>query len=205
MVKSKKGLSAAEKRKRLEALFHETKEFYQLKELEKIAPKVKGIVSQSVKEVLQSLVDDDLVASDKIGTSNYFWSFPSSALQSRRTKIEVLTQELQKLKEKNAELQSNIGVAYGGREESDDRAVLLKKVAELETTNKKHQENLARFRECDPTLLEAKENHANIALECGNRWTENIFILQSYCSNKFNIERSDFNQQFGIPEDLDTL
>ena len=60
-----------------------------LKELEKMAPKMKGIgtpyiiwkektcspslstvVSQSVKEVLQSLVDDGLVQGDKIGSSN---------------------------------------------------------------------------------------------------------------------------------------
>ncbi|GBC10523.1 hypothetical protein RclHR1_00970024 [Rhizophagus clarus] len=202
---SKKGLSLAEKRKRLEALFHETKDFYQLKELEKDAPKSKGIVANTVKDVLQSLVDDNLVNTDKIGTSNYYWSFPSSALQSRKARIEELTQELQKFKEKNTELQSNIDLAYDGREKSDDRAILLKKVAELEAINKKHQESLARFRECDPALLEAKENHANLALECGNRWTENIYLLQSYCLQKFNIERADFNQQFGIPEDFDTL
>jgi len=47
-----------------------------------MAPKKKGIVTQSVKEVLQSLVDDNLVSFEKIGTSNYFWSFPSTALQS---------------------------------------------------------------------------------------------------------------------------
>ena len=29
----------------------------------------KGVISQSVKDVVQSLVDDDLVAKDKIGTS----------------------------------------------------------------------------------------------------------------------------------------
>ena len=33
----------------------------------------------SVKDVLQSLVDDALVDTDRIGTSNYFWSFPSKA------------------------------------------------------------------------------------------------------------------------------
>ena len=61
---------------------------YQLKELEKLGPKLKGIgeslcmnlchrkldwpsiVSQSVKEVLQSLVDDGHVQAEKIGASN---------------------------------------------------------------------------------------------------------------------------------------
>lgn len=35
--------------------------------------------SMSVKDVLQSLVDDGMVDSDRIGTSNYFWAFPSKA------------------------------------------------------------------------------------------------------------------------------
>lgn len=78
----KKGLSFEEKRKRLCEIFLEKKDFFQLKELEKMGPKLKGIVSQSVKEVLQSLVDDDLVVCEKIGTSNYFWSFPSAVLQT---------------------------------------------------------------------------------------------------------------------------
>lgn len=53
-----------------------------MKELEKIAPKEKGITSMSVKEVVQSLVDDALVDTEKIGTSIYFWSFPSKAFQT---------------------------------------------------------------------------------------------------------------------------
>ncbi|GJY68713.1 meiotic nuclear division protein 1 homolog isoform X2 [Tanacetum coccineum] len=39
----------------------------ELKELEKLGPR-KGVISQSVKDVVQSLVDDDLVSKDKIGT-----------------------------------------------------------------------------------------------------------------------------------------
>ncbi|CAG8443713.1 9699_t:CDS:2 [Ambispora gerdemannii] len=200
-----KGLSAAEKRRRLEELFHETKEFYQLKELEKIAPKQKGIVMQSVKDVLQSLIDDNLVATDRIGTSNYFWSFPSSALQSRKAKIDELTHELEKLKEKKSEIQLNIEKAKGGREESDDREELLKKLAEAKTLKKQNTDELQRYRECDPTLLEAKEKAAKCALESANRWTDNIFQLQTYICDKFFMPREDFYSRFGIPEDLDTI
>lgn len=48
-----------------------------LKDLEKAATKEKGIPLQTVKDVLTSLVSDDMVDTDKIGTSVYFWSFPS--------------------------------------------------------------------------------------------------------------------------------
>ena len=38
--------------------------------------------SMSVKDVLQSLVDDGMVDTERIGTSNYFWAYPSKALHS---------------------------------------------------------------------------------------------------------------------------
>jgi len=36
----------------------------------------------SVKEILQGLVDDGMVDTDKIGTCVYFWAFPSKAGQN---------------------------------------------------------------------------------------------------------------------------
>lgn len=73
---SKRRVSLDEKRVRMLQIFYEKREFFTLKEIEKIAPKEKGIVVQSVKDILQSLVDDDLVRAEKIGTSTYFWRFP---------------------------------------------------------------------------------------------------------------------------------
>lgn len=45
-------------------------------ELEKLGPKEKGVISQAVKDIVQSLVDDGMVDTEKIGTSVYFWAFP---------------------------------------------------------------------------------------------------------------------------------
>jgi len=70
-----------------------------------LAPKLKGIVSQSVKDVLQSLLDDGLVQMDKIGASNFYWSFPSrhgAGLKANLSKasevMDGLTQQLHDLK-----------------------------------------------------------------------------------------------------------
>lgn len=41
--------------------------------------RVVALAMMSVKDVLQSLVDDGMVDSDRIGTSNYFWALPSKA------------------------------------------------------------------------------------------------------------------------------
>jgi len=63
------------------------KDFFQLKELERMCQKEKGITSMSVKDILTSLVDDGLVDTDKVGTSVYFWAFPSKASQNVSSKI----------------------------------------------------------------------------------------------------------------------
>jgi hypothetical protein len=60
------------------------------------------LVQQSVKDVLQSLVDDGLVTVEKIGTSNYYWSFPSTIQQSVRTKERTIhdnTQQMDSIQE----------------------------------------------------------------------------------------------------------
>lgn len=71
-----KRVSLDEKRARMLQIFYEKKEFFTLKDIEKIASKEKGIVVQTVKDVLQALVDDGFVHTDKIGSTIYYWTFP---------------------------------------------------------------------------------------------------------------------------------
>ncbi|KAI9285793.1 meiotic nuclear division protein 1 [Umbelopsis sp. AD052] len=199
-----RGASAETKRQRMESLFHETKEFYQLKELEKLAPK-RQIVLQSVKPILQSLVDDGLVNMEKIGGSNYFWSYPSAAAQTKRNKISELQEAIAALEEKNTALDAEIANAKSVREPSDMRLEILSHVERAILVQKANEEELLRFRECDPTVLCAKDKAARAAKEAANRWTDNIFTIQSHCVDKFGIERSEFNRNFGISDEFDNI
>nr|KAG5698417.1 hypothetical protein BaRGS_006612 [Batillaria attramentaria] len=70
------------------------KDFFQLKDLERMAPKEKGITSQSVKEVVQSLVDD---AMDERSTV-------MSDLQNQRNRKQQLEAELAKYRESDPEV-----------------------------------------------------------------------------------------------------
>lgn len=49
----------------------------------------------TVKDVLQSLVDDNMVDCERVGTSNYYWAFPSKALHARKLKLEELQKQVQ--------------------------------------------------------------------------------------------------------------
>jgi hypothetical protein len=61
-------LSAEDKRQAMLGIFRETKEVFNLKELEKLGTK-EGVVTQTIKDVVQGLRDDSLIDSDKIGRS----------------------------------------------------------------------------------------------------------------------------------------
>ncbi|XP_032915312.1 meiotic nuclear division protein 1 homolog isoform X2 [Catharus ustulatus] len=189
-MSKKKGLNFEEKRARMMEIFFETKDVFQLKDIEKIAPKEKGITSMSVKEILQSLVDDGMVDTDRIGTSNYFWAFPSKALHARKRKLEELESQFAESSQKKEHLQKSIEKSKTGREDTEEREALLKKLAALRQKKEQLKKEIDKYRECDPDVVE--EMH-------------NIFSIKSWAKRKFGFEESRIDKCFGIPEDLDYI
>lgn len=105
---------------------------------------------------------------------------------------------------KNEELDKALKEAGSGREESDDRTQILEKLTELEAQKENLLGQIRKFEGCDPEVLEKLQKQSQTALEATNRWTDNIFALQSWISKKFpSINIEDMNKQFEIPEDLD--
>ncbi|NWU59782.1 MND1 protein, partial [Dromas ardeola] len=201
----KKGLSFEEKRVRMMEIFFETKDVFQLKDIEKIAPKEKGITSMSVKEILQSLVDDGMVDTDRIGTSNYFWAFPSKALHARKRKLEELESQFAESSQKKEALQKSIEKAKTGREDTAERAALMEELAALRQKKEQLKAEIDKYRECDPDVIEEMRQTSKVAKEAANRWTDNIFSIKSWAKRKFGFEESRIDKSFGIPEDFDYI
>lgn len=111
--------------------------------------------------------------------------------------------ELVKLRSTQAELEDAIQKASAGRQDNAERVTLIQSLAEAESLNKKYKAELEQYREFDPDAFDAKKAEVKALKEGVNRWTDNIFSLQTYCSSQFNIARSDFNAQFGVGDDLD--
>ncbi|XP_069778988.1 meiotic nuclear division protein 1 homolog [Narcine bancroftii] len=204
-MSKKRGLSFEEKRSRMMEIFFETKDVFQLKDLEKIAPKEKGITSMSVKEVLQSLVDDALVDTDRIGTSNYFWAFPSKALHTRNQKLEKLNRQLIEGTERKQNLHQIIEKAKVGRENTENRGTLSKELEGLRRERNQLKTELEKYQECDSEVVEQIRQSNKIAKDAANRWTDNIFTIKSWAKKKFGFEQNQIDKTFGIPEDFDYI
>ncbi|KAH9048337.1 meiotic nuclear division protein 1 [Lactarius hengduanensis] len=195
-----RGLSAEEKRVKLLEIFHDT-----LKELEKLGPKMKGIVSQSVKEVLQSLVDDNLVQSDKIGSSNFFWSFPSQRGAIMQNRLDAAREARAASEQQLAELQAAIAAERAARPESDQRAAALARLASTTKELAELQAELDAYGACDPVRVEEKRRAAVLAREAALRHTDNYAVLMSYFTRQHNVEPQDIRAYLGVGPDYEDL
>ncbi|KAG0704518.1 meiotic nuclear division protein 1 [Suillus ampliporus] len=200
-----RGLSLEEKRTKLSEIFHESKDFYQLKELEKLGPKLKGIVSQSVKEVLQSLVDDGLVQGDKIGSSNFFWSFPSQRGTIVQNRLDNAKEARTSYEAQLAELKVAIEHERALRPLSDSRAAALE---QLTSTNKQRaalQEEIDAYGACDPVKVEERKRAVTLAHEAGVRWTDNYSILLSHFTRQNGMDAQDIRRYLEIDDDYEDI
>ena len=83
MNKKKRGLSLEDKRQIILNLFREDHSFFHYKEIEKYAT-VHKVSFMQVKELLEGLVADNLIETDKVGSSNFYWSLPTRESSLRR-------------------------------------------------------------------------------------------------------------------------
>ena len=199
-----RGVSLEEKRDRLLEFFYETRDFFMLKEIEKIVPKRKGIVAQCVKEVLQGLVDDDFVRQEKIGASNFFWSFPSQKVVQRGAAAERLRGECERLRERVATLRRKVAEEEALRAGADRRS-LIADYKHLSEAGSRLGDALRKRGGCCSEKFEEKKAQAERLREETNKVTDDIFSIQSYVRERFGIEAQEFCRTFGIEEAMDYL
>lgn len=176
-----------------------------MKELEKIASKRKGIVSQSVKEVLQSLVDDNLVNTDKCGVQTVFWSLPSEASQKKKAKLQQVTDQLDERQRDEDGVDKEIESLSMGREKTNEWQSAMQRVEELGEGVSKVDRKLQRFAQFDPVEMKKISEGTHTCKVVCNRWIDNVFTLQAWTNSHFMMEKKDFYTQFGIAHDLDYM
>ncbi|XP_015795240.1 meiotic nuclear division protein 1 homolog [Tetranychus urticae] len=202
-MSKKTGLSKEEKARRALDYLLSSKSVFQLKELEKILPKEKGIVAQTVKDVIKSLQDDDLLETDKIGTSTYFWAFASKKAETMKKKVTNYEEKIENLKKDLAVVDEELETtATDDLEERKTKMLELNKLG-LKRDQLKAKWNTVKFN--NPEYIDELNKEIKNEKNEANRWTEYIEVIRDYCRNKFNLEPADFNKQFELEEDFDYI
>lgn len=123
-----------------------------LQDLEKLGSKA-GVVLQTVQDVVKSLCDDRLVESDKIGSGNFFWSFPSKALVAKKTRLETLESSLAAEQKAIADMEARLAALSAGREDSASRTKDLAELGALRVQKAELEAAVKAYGDSDPEAL----------------------------------------------------
>ena len=178
---------------------------YTLVEVEKEGPKT-GVVRSAVVDVNQSLIDDGLVECDKIGSTNYCWSFPSKNVQVLAARAAALEEELAAETSLLAETKVRLEAAKAARPESHERTARLEAVSALKAEIAHYEQALEALKDNDPVEIQRKSDEVEMCRAAANRWTDNIDAVKSWLVKKRNMsskEANAFLKNMGVNPDMD--
>jgi chromosome segregation ATPase len=150
-------------------------------------------------------VDDGLVDKEKIGGSNFFWSFPAKKDRLMQIQHEKVLESIEDLTKKVQEATSRLQDAKRGREENGEgeRAAKLARLREIATERSKLEAELETLKENDPQALADLEKELKLVTEAAHRWTDNIFNCKSFLTKKRGMDRKEADKILGITSDFD--
>ena len=135
----------------------------------------------SIVDVNSSLVDDGLVEKDKIGGSNFFWSFPGKRDRMLQIDHERVLAETEVAKGRIAEAEAKLADAKRGREDEDgERSKKLTKLVELGKKKERLLKELETLKANDPQSLADSEKELKLVREGAERWTDNMFKVSYF-------------------------
>ncbi|CAB1119872.1 unnamed protein product [Ectocarpus sp. CCAP 1310/34] len=198
----KRGLSVEEKRDKVLGIYHSTKAIYSLKEIEKAASK-QGVTINTVKDVNQSLVDDGLVDMDKIGASNFFWSFPSKVAVTKQNVVDNLEQSIAKAEDNTAANKRKISELEEGRADTASRREKLGRLQENGLRLQELEKEYESLKENDPAELEKVTRLTQACKDGVNRWTDNSWCIKSWMVKTKGMSGNDVDRYLQIKGDFD--
>lgn len=131
----------------------------------------------------QSLIDDFLVLSDKIGSANFFWSFPSKAYQDQNVRKDNLISARAHIQQNVDSTKQQIVQARADRN-NPSRNQMLAELASLKKEEESLDGQLDQLKVNDPEEIRRVEKLALINKAAADRWTDNLWQIKSYLTKK---------------------
>ncbi|GKT23735.1 Meiotic nuclear division protein 1 like protein [Aduncisulcus paluster] len=201
-----KKVSAIEERAdKVYTFLHESAEPYTIKILEKKSKDI-GVYAMQLKDMLKRLMDDDKIIGEKLGSSVWYWSFPSTTSQAAKVdneratkKLSVIQKEVDALRKEKEELQI-------GREDTPQRKMLIAQYKELKSKQKELSSKIAWLRKNDPQAIAKKRRCFADVIRGVNQWTDATYSLKSYIVKNYpSIEEPELKKHLGIDDSFDYI
>lgn len=198
-MKKKRGLSLDDKRAIILSLFKKSGSFYHYKDIEKHCTQNK-ISFMIVKELLAGIVADNLVETEKIGSSSYYWSLPNRVYEAKNKELERQTYNVEITKNEIKNTEQKISDNKKLRIENNEREKKLEELAELEKEKEEYLKVLKDFESKDPEKYEKFVNYKKNMEQLNETWIDNIYTIEQWMKKK----RPDieFEKMFPVVSEL---
>jgi hypothetical protein len=177
------------------AWFHSTAVAHNIKDLEKALPSVGSINGMHVKDYLQALADDNKIRVEKIGSGNWYWSFPSDERKAKEAVLDKTQQEHAKALATVSELQAKVDEAGIARADDPDmlmgidRKALVAQHAELTREVEILRGQMAAYSDQDPVEMDKMKQETLKYRNEAETWTDQILSMESWLKDKLAGDR----------------
>ena len=111
-------------------------------------------------------------------------SFPSKAIQSKRTKLDDLQNALTAARDKEKQAKKQLDQALQSRQLTKERKLKMERLGTLRGKKRALDEELKQYEVCDPERLKKLRAGVVVCRDSANRWTENCQLIVQYFKKK---------------------
>ena len=141
-----------------------------------------------VKEHIQALVDENFIRVEKIGSGNWYWSFPSEVQLRKEEMLQKVLDERDKISSAVAELQHKVDEANAEREAEEnsthddgyDRTTLNIQKSTLQKELEAMRAELSGYSETDPFEVERRRENVAQSSRCVDQLSDQIIAIECW-------------------------
>ncbi len=137
-----------------------------------------------VKDILKGLVGDNLIETDKIGSTNFYWSLPTRVYQAKTNLNQKLEEQKQALGNETLQIEEKIKNALVERQDTEERKANSDKLTELIQQQVEFQKVIKNFEKKDPERYENIVKETKILNELYGHWVDNIYTIVQWLREK---------------------
>ena len=153
-----------------------------------------------VKDLLAGIVADNLLETEKIGSSAFYWYLPNRVYDAKKKQLEREQTNIENAKNEIENLKQKIEENKAIRVENDERKKNLEELAELENQKKEYLKVLKDFESKDPEKYEKYINTTKNMEQLNEFWVDNIYTIEQWM--KKNRPDMEFEKVFPAVQDL---
>jgi chromosome segregation ATPase len=167
-----------------------------MKDLEKALSSVASVSSIQVKDFIQAMLDENEIKVEKIGSGNWYWSFPGEEKARKEQALAQAKAEHAKAADALADAKRSIEEATRAREEqakgeaeSENRQEMLERHAALKNEVETMGRELAKYADSDPVELELQDERAKAMRQQSEAYSDQIHSLADWIRDTAGVDR----------------